>query len=50
MSTESEVSNWKYSLFLKNEKNNFNKNDILNVLPKNDIDEAYKIISRWDNY
>ena len=50
MSTESEVSNWKYSLFLKNEKNNFNKNDILSVLPKHDIDEAYKIISRWDNY
>ena len=50
MSTESEVSKWKYSHFLKNEKNNFNKNDILSVLPKHDIDEAYKIISRWDNY
>ena len=50
MSTESEVSNWKYSHFLKNEKNNFSKNDILSVLPKRDIDEAYKIISRWDNY
>ena len=31
-------------------KNNFSKNDILSVLPKHDIDEAYKIISRWDNY
>jgi len=50
MSAESEVSNWKYSHFLKNEKNNFNKNDILSVLPKQDIDEAFKIISRWDNY
>ena len=50
MSVESEVSNWKYSHFLKNEKNNFSKNDILSVLPKHDIDEAYKIISRWDNY
>ncbi|SVC00739.1 uncharacterized protein METZ01_LOCUS253593, partial [marine metagenome] len=50
MSAESEVSNWKYSHFLKNEKNNFSKNDILSVLPKHDIDEAYKIISRWDNY
>ena len=50
MSAESEVSNWKYSNFLKNEKNNFSKNDILSVLPKHDIDEAYKIISRWDNY
>ena len=50
MSAESEVLNWKYSHFLKNEKNNFSKNDILSVLPKHDIDEAYKIISRWDNY
>ena len=50
MSTESGVLNWKYSHFLKNEKNNFSKNDILSVLPKHDIDEAYKIISRWDNY
>jgi diaminopropionate ammonia-lyase len=50
MSAESEVSNWKYSHFLINEKNNFNRNDILNVLSKNDMDEAYNIISRWDNY
>ena len=50
MSAESEVSNWKYSHFLINEKNNFNRNDILNVLSKNDIDEAYNIISKWDNY
>ena len=50
MSVESEVSNWKYSHFLKNEKNNFSKNDILSVLPKQDIDVAYKTISSWDNY
>ena len=50
MSTESEVSNWKYSHFLKNEKNNFSKSDILNVLTKREIDEAYNTISRWDNY
>jgi len=50
MFAESEVSNWKYSHFLINEKNNFNKIDILNVLSKNDIDEAYNIISKWDNY
>ena len=50
MSAESEVSNWKYSHFLKNEKNNFSKNDILSVLPKQDIDVAYKTISSWDNY
>ncbi len=50
MSKVSEVLKWKYSQFLKNEKNNFNKNNILSVLPKHEIDEAYKIISKWDNY
>ncbi len=50
MPAESEVSNWKYSYFLKNERNNFSKNDILNVLSKKAIDEAYKTISKWDNY
>jgi len=50
MSEESEVLNWKYSRFFTNLKNNFSKDNILNVLPKHDIDEAYKIISRWDNY
>ena len=34
MSSKSEVLNWKYSRFLKNNKYNFNNNDILNVLPK----------------
>jgi len=50
MSEESEVLNWKYSRFFTNLKNNFSKDNILNVLPKNDIDEAYNLISRWDNY
>ena len=50
MSEESEVLNWKYSRFFTNLKNNFSKDNILNVLPKNDIDEAYNIISGWDNY
>ena len=50
MSNESEVSNWKYSNFLENKKNNFNKKSILNVLSTNDIDEAYKTISKWDHY
>jgi diaminopropionate ammonia-lyase len=50
MSEKSEVLNWKYSRFFTNLKNNFSKDNILNVLPKNNIDEAYNIISRWDNY
>ena len=50
MSVKSEVSNWKFSTFLKNNNNKFNKNDILNVLAKQDMDEAYQIISKWNNY
>ena len=50
MSEKSEVLNWKYSRFFTNLKNNFSKDNILNVLPKNNIDEAYNIISRWDDY
>ena len=50
MSFESEVSNWKYSNFLINKKNKFSKNDILSILSKNEIDEAYRVISAWDNY
>jgi len=50
MSNESDVLDWKYSHFLKNEQKNFNKSDILNVLTKNNIDDAYKTISKWDNY
>ena len=47
MSDNSEFSNWKYSNFLHNENHNFNENDILNVLSKNEIDEAYKTISKY---
>ncbi len=50
MSDKSEVSNWKYSKFITNEKNKFIKSDILNVLPEKDIDEAFKVISSWENY
>ena len=50
MSFGPEVSNWKYSLFLENKKNNFNKDNILNILTKKDIDEAYNTISTWNNY
>ena len=50
MSVKSEVLKWKYSQLLKNQKNNFSKNSILSVLPKHEIDEAYRVISKWDNY
>ncbi|MDC0215657.1 diaminopropionate ammonia-lyase [Candidatus Pelagibacter sp.] len=41
---------WSISDFLENEKYNFNKNDILNILSKKKIDEAYKRISSWEKY
>ena len=41
---------WKYSDFLENKKFKFDKNKILNSLSKDEIDEAYLIISNWDNY
>tara|TARA_B100001123_G_scaffold336613_1_gene380638 strand:+ start:871 stop:1998 length:1128 start_codon:yes stop_codon:yes gene_type:complete len=50
MSAESEVSNWKYSQLIKNENDRFSKNNILNILTKNEIDEAYRTISKWKNY
>ena len=50
MSSNSEVSQWKYENFLINKNNNFNKNKILKILSSKDIDEAYKTISSWDGY
>ena len=50
MSVKSEVSNWKCSTFLENKNYQFSRNDILNILTEEDIDEAYKIISDWENY
>ncbi len=50
MSVQSEVLNWKYSNFLENKERNFNKKNILNILPQEEIDEAYRVISKWNNY
>jgi diaminopropionate ammonia-lyase len=50
MPVKSEVLNWKISKFLENNNNKFNKNEILNVLTKQDMDEAYQTISGWDKY
>tara|TARA_B100001996_G_scaffold81702_1_gene60262 strand:+ start:385 stop:1512 length:1128 start_codon:yes stop_codon:yes gene_type:complete len=50
MSTKPEISNWNYSLFLDNKNYKFNNNEILKILPESYIDEAYKIISQWNNY
>ena len=50
MSSTSEVSQWKYSNFLINKNNNFNKKEILKILSSEDIDEAYRTISSWNSY
>ena len=41
---------WKLTEFLENEKFSFKKNQILNSLSKEDIDDAYTKISNWKGY
>jgi len=41
---------WKHSEFIENKKFSFNKNKILDLLSKKDIDDAYFSISSWDGY
>jgi len=50
MKTINQDNIWSISSFLENKKYNFNKENILDVLPAKDIDEAYKTISKWNNY
>ena len=50
MPLNSEVLQWKFRNFLINKNSNFSKNEILKILSQDDIDEAYKTISNWDNY
>ena len=41
---------WKLTEFLENQKFSFNKNQILNSLSREDIDDAYTKISNWRGY
>ena len=41
---------WKHTEFIKNKNYSFNKDKILDSLSKQEIDEAYSIISNWKNY
>tara|TARA_B100000700_G_scaffold317111_1_gene407894 strand:+ start:34 stop:1161 length:1128 start_codon:yes stop_codon:yes gene_type:complete len=50
MSLNSEVLQWKYTDFLINKNNNFDKEKILKILSAEQIDTAYKVISNWNNY
>ena len=41
---------WKYSSFIENKNYSFNKEEILNNITKEQIDEAYSTISKWESY
>ena len=41
---------WKYSSFIENKNYSFNKEEILKNISKEQIDDAYLTISKWDNY
>ena len=41
---------WKYSEFIDNKNYLFDKSQILKLISKNEIDDAYNIISKWDGY
>ena len=41
---------WKYSEFIDNKNYNFDKNEILTSISKEDIDDAYNTISKWEGY
>ena len=50
MNSISNDKSWKYSNFLENKYFKFDREQIFNVLSKNEIDSAYKVISNWENY
>ena len=41
---------WKYSEFIDNKNYNFDKEQILTSISKEDIDDAYNTISKWEGY
>ena len=41
---------WKYSSFIENKNYSFNKEEILNYITIEQIDEAYSTISKWESY
>ena len=41
---------WKYSEFIQNKNYSFEKKQILKLLPKKEIDDAYSSIKKWDGY
>ena len=50
MKTINQDKVWKISKYLENKYYNFNRDEILKILSKNFIDEAYSKISKWPSY
>ena len=50
MKTINQDKVWKISKYLENKYYNFNRDEILEILSKNFIDEAYSKISKWPTY
>ena len=50
MNKISKDKSWRYSNFIENKNYFFNKNQIFKVLSKNEIDDAYSVISNWEGY
>ena len=50
MQSENVFDSWSHSKFISNQKYNFSREEILKVLPKSFIDDAYSSISNWEGY
>ena len=50
MKTINKDNVWKISKYLENKNYNFNRDEVLKILSKNFIDEAYSKISKWPSY
>ena len=50
MSRNPEINHWRYSNFITNKNYEFSRENILKILPEELIEDAYKVISKWDSY
>ena len=50
METINQDNVWKISKYLENKYYNFSRDEILKILSKNFIEEAYNKISKWPSY
>jgi Threonine dehydratase len=50
MQSKNVFDSWSHNKFISNQKYNFSREEILKVLPKSFIDDAYSSISSWEGY